>query len=803
MTIGRCGAMAAPTAVALALLLVAGAAASAEDEAPAIQFLEAPPASTEYLEYNNVRDLGAKGDGVTDDTAAFQKGLADRKKAPYDWTVLYVPEGTYLVSDTLGWPLRTYLIGEGRDKTIMKLRDNCPGFTDGRGKPVLATAIRAYRYGNDSRVNAAFANYILNLTVDTGEGNPGAVGIRYTTHNSGILGEVTVRSGDGRGKVGVDLSDTEFGPGMLRNVTVEGFDIGIDTPGNVSHATLAGITLRGQNKVGLVNRFPITVHGLTSVNTVPAVRNDGGMAHLVLLDADLSGGDARTCAIQQVKGTAYLRNIRSRGYRAALSEAGAPGGRGTIDERIIGPVKTLFPSPAKSLKLPIPTPPPTFTEPMSKWRVVDDSAEDDTNAVQQAFDSGDRTIYFKYGSRYSIRDTVRVGGGVRRIVGFRAVLDGRDAKDVFVGTGKPLLRFVGDGKHPITMEWLGVSAWPWSKQIVAIEIDTPRDLCFRSCGRPSFRTTKQASGTVFVGEHGGDTELNGPGTFVIRQCNTENNPFSAGKKLPRTYFRNRGSNLIILGMKTEAPAVHVVTTNGGKTEVLGGFFRDHVGPADYRWHGEPPLAGVDMSKGVPYWITRDGSITATYYQYAWRRGKARSLQAVETRDGETKYLIVEPGNFPLGLYSGIQGDAKPTGKPTVPPADVPEGAVAFGGHHYLLHKKGVKRDEAVAACRKLGGRLVRIDSAEENSFVWQLVNGKMGKGCWIDGSDEGKDGQWKHSDGSPLGFTFWKKGQPDGKNKETAIIYLQKAGRHSSQPDGRWYDAPAAKKYAYVCEWGG
>lgn len=44
--------------------------------------------------YADVRLYGAKGDGTTDDTAAFQSALAANR-------VVYVPEGTYILSDTL------------------------------------------------------------------------------------------------------------------------------------------------------------------------------------------------------------------------------------------------------------------------------------------------------------------------------------------------------------------------------------------------------------------------------------------------------------------------------------------------------------------------------------------------------------------------------------------------------------------------------------------------------------------------------------------------------------------------------
>ena len=48
---------------------------------------------------------GAKGDGVTDDTAAILKAIQDNIQpvSKLNENVLYFPNGTYLVSDTLPW----------------------------------------------------------------------------------------------------------------------------------------------------------------------------------------------------------------------------------------------------------------------------------------------------------------------------------------------------------------------------------------------------------------------------------------------------------------------------------------------------------------------------------------------------------------------------------------------------------------------------------------------------------------------------------------------------------------------------
>ena len=57
---------------------------------PKKDFPELPPQSS----WVNVVDLGAKGDGVADDTAVFRKAIAEHK-------AIYVPQGSYRISDTL------------------------------------------------------------------------------------------------------------------------------------------------------------------------------------------------------------------------------------------------------------------------------------------------------------------------------------------------------------------------------------------------------------------------------------------------------------------------------------------------------------------------------------------------------------------------------------------------------------------------------------------------------------------------------------------------------------------------------
>ncbi len=106
----------------------------------------------------NIRDLGAKGDVTTDDTAAFQRAIAEHK-------TIYIPMGVYKVSQTLTLRPDTVLIGLHPSATMIYLADKTPAF-DGIGGPVpllatpsggtnIVTGIGLYTGGINSRASAA------------------------------------------------------------------------------------------------------------------------------------------------------------------------------------------------------------------------------------------------------------------------------------------------------------------------------------------------------------------------------------------------------------------------------------------------------------------------------------------------------------------------------------------------------------------------------------------------------------------------------------------------------------------------
>ena len=67
----------------------------------------------------NIKDFGAVGDGTNDDTAAIQKALNQSKGKGR----INIPEGTFIVSETIIIPSNTHLSGEGKDSVIKMKHD--------------------------------------------------------------------------------------------------------------------------------------------------------------------------------------------------------------------------------------------------------------------------------------------------------------------------------------------------------------------------------------------------------------------------------------------------------------------------------------------------------------------------------------------------------------------------------------------------------------------------------------------------------------------------------------------------------
>lgn len=515
-------------------------------------------------------DMGAVGDGQTDDTEAFREALTELGREKY--VLVYVPEGEYLVTEPLAFGnRRVWLHGESAERTIIRLAAHAPKFQDPDNPQPLLTTANAWDRRDEWASAVMFRQGVRNVTLEVGPGNPGAVGLNYMTSNQGAVTNVIIRSADpdGVGKWGLSFVMAWPGPGLIDDVRIEGFDYGIYSTIHQHSLTFKDITLRDQRVAGVFNANQIlNFHRLTSRQSrpgVPAIEQHSGF--ITLVDAELAGSGP--AAINRQDSGLYLRDVEATGYGRVAS--------GVPDDTSAGRVVEMYTQPVGSV--PGHEPAPSRIEPprtphvpwgsLDDWTRVEDHIRPDekqnhdyTAALQRAIDSGAKTVYVGPRVFFQLHDTIVIRGRVERITGLggRFFLKRRQfPKD------RPLFR-IAPGDHPVVIERFGSYgsvAWP-------IDHAGKRPLILRNIILGGAVTVGDGS-TLFMEDACFPSLKLEPGGRVYGwQFNSESrdgwNVF------------NNGGELWVMGHKTEGGYEAGVIDGGGVTEVLGTYYYNNSGP---------------------------------------------------------------------------------------------------------------------------------------------------------------------------------------------------------------------------------
>lgn len=557
----------------------------------------------------NIKQYGVKGDGITDDTAAIRRAVKDNLNRHQ---TLFFPEGTYVVSDIIEWKRDNGVFyafltwqGEGEGKTIIKLKDNAPGFQNPQNpKPITRPGSIDFRGKGGG--NKAHNNYIFDMTFDVGKGNPGAIGVDFIASNTGAMENVEIISEDGQGFAGLELT-REVGPCLIKNVTVKGFDVGILGGSMLIHVTLEDIHLSQQNVAGIKNTdLVMAIRHLTSNNSVPAVINNRGRnGPVVLIDSELRGGSSQVAAIES-QSNIVVRNVKTEGYKTAIkyNDQFIPGSE--VEEFVSEQPRSLFESPPKTLNLPIEETPVFVDNDLHNWVSVEkygaiaDDDLDDSEGIQKAIDSGKTTVYFPQG-KYKINQPIIVRNHVRHLVGFYSILESE------ANSTPPMFRFENQ-QYPVIFEKFNL----FTEGI--LENATSQPVVIRHTIGPQFLSISD-NATWFVEDVvTNNVRLKGNQRMYARQLNCES-------PKPEPFLNNDGGLIWILGYKTEFGKTVSTTLNGGTTEILGGLFY--------------PAQGVN-NPDTPLIVNQNASVAAIYREVAF--GSTYKIHIQETRDLQTKTL---------------------------------------------------------------------------------------------------------------------------------------------------------------------
>ncbi|MGF1579015.1 MAG: glycosyl hydrolase family 28-related protein [Gemmataceae bacterium] len=592
-----------------------------------------PPEGSGYV--NVKTDCGAKGDGKTDDTQALkailERGKNDRHPKFGAAREIYFPDGVYLISEPLIiGDKKKILMGQSRDGVVIKLKDNSPAFQD----PKKPKAILDYTKYKGWFFAQNFGQRIYNITFDVGAGNPGAIGLRYHTNNSGDVYNVRIRSSDPKkvGAIGLALEGGP-GPGLIHNVTIDGFDIGINFPGSLHSLSFSRIAMKDQREVGMwVRGNTASIETLTSQNKVPALRVSGG--HVAMTAAILLGGDSENSAIELRDGRFFARNISTKGYGSVIVDPENATVQGPkVDQYVWPKAHSLFDDPPKkSLNLRIEHPPEMKLSGV-EWKLVVPSGKDLTKPLQRAIDDGHEYIFVSCAKFGEIRDTIHVRNKVKVIMGapmrFRSVgfqrtraESLRPLKLVKPKNQKPLWR-IEDGASPVVMikgmaDTYGSAGW-------GVDHASKRTLVLWAAGGRYVNTV--TGGKVFFVDAGprAGSVIQGPQKAWSWSANPES-------YVHQSSILNLGAILWLLGIKTEKDRTVVTTKDGGYTELIGGLLfknRERVGPA-------PAFVNENSHISLSYRITR-----LPYQQHV-----------IETRGKVKKEMPFRGPGWHMPLYTG-------------------------------------------------------------------------------------------------------------------------------------------------------
>jgi hypothetical protein len=167
------------------------------------------PSLPPQAEWVDVRDYGAKGDGVADDTAALRRAIASAR-------AVYLPMGRYRLSDTLELRADTVLIGLHPRRTQFVLRSHTDGFGDeANPRPMIRTARGGGCVMTGLGTNPTF--------------NSGAIAVHWLAGEKSFMDDVyfgrtnlwgSYTRGKGRG-VHLSLLVSDGGGGTFKNIWSE------------------------------------------------------------------------------------------------------------------------------------------------------------------------------------------------------------------------------------------------------------------------------------------------------------------------------------------------------------------------------------------------------------------------------------------------------------------------------------------------------------------------------------------------------------------------------------------------------
>ncbi|GLB40558.1 putative glycoside hydrolase family 55 protein [Lyophyllum shimeji] len=476
-----------------------------------------------YKVYRNVKDYGAKGDGVTDDSAAINSAITDGSRCGngtcHSSTVVpalvYFPAGTYLVSVPILPYYYTALVGDFKNRPTLKAAANFNGiavidtdyyipggngdewyvpvnnfFRSVRNFVIDTTAMPSDVYGTGFHWQVGQATSLINVHVELSQvaGNKHQ-GIFMENGSGGFMADLSFNGG----AFGMWISNQQF---TIHNVKISNAAVGVYQLWNW------GFTYKNIEISNCGVGFDMNTGGLTE-----AAQTMGGD---VILDSTITNTPIafRTSSTQTTSlgGSLFLQNVKFNGVTQGLVDGSGidrlGGGTKTINQFVQGNVYSGSGTTPNYTQATLTGPnipasllnsatediyfrtrpqyenyaPSQFVS-VKDEGAAGDGKTDDTNAIQAVFDKyyGCRIIYFDAGT-YLVSNTIVVPTASYVVGEFWSTILASGSAFSDAGNPRPVLR-VGNAhdRGQIEISDLVVTTTAGSAGAIGIEWYTSGD----------------------------------------------------------------------------------------------------------------------------------------------------------------------------------------------------------------------------------------------------------------------------------------------------------------------------------------
>lgn len=163
---------------------------------------------------------GITNDGKTDVSSSLQNAI-NQLKTGRNFGILFIPEGSYLISKTIYIPASIRLIGYGKTRPLFILKKNSPGFqtenNDDKGKAsyMFWFTSSVAEEGKEVRDASAgtFYSALSNIDLKIEDGNPAAVALRTHFAQHSFISHCDIHTGNAKAglfDIGNMIEDVKF-----------------------------------------------------------------------------------------------------------------------------------------------------------------------------------------------------------------------------------------------------------------------------------------------------------------------------------------------------------------------------------------------------------------------------------------------------------------------------------------------------------------------------------------------------------------------------------------------------------------